>query len=84
MQGESLATVEHASALSASVLETRWSFPAERGDQIVRVAHDSHCLRLLLDVLDLNLLLLLLLLLLKLKKAKISFYKDRHPAPSHT
>lgn len=63
MQCESLAAVEHTAALSASVLQARWRLAADGRNHIVRIADDSHGLRLLLDVLDLDLLLLLLLLM---------------------
>lgn len=67
MQRESFSTVEHTSALSAGVLEARRRFSADCGDQVVRISNYRHCLRLLLDVLNLNLLLLLLLLSLLLR-----------------
>lgn len=66
MQCESLAAVEHTATLSASILQARWRLAADCRNQIVRIADDSHGLRLLLNVLNLDLLLLLLLLLMGL------------------
>lgn len=62
MQRETLTTVKHTPAFSASILQAWRRFSANCGDQIVGISNDGHCLRLLLNVLDLDLLLLLLLL----------------------
>lgn len=61
MQRETLPAVEHAATLPASILQAGRRLTADRGNQVVGIADDRHRLRLLLDVLDLDLLLLLLL-----------------------
>lgn len=61
MKRESFSAVEHTAALSAGILQAWRRLTADRSDQVVRIANDSHGLGLLLDVLDLDLLLRLLL-----------------------